>query len=58
MRFYSENDNNGKSLYRKLLQNLDNRSISEESFIKELCDIITKNMDFSDFEKDLKERLS
>ena len=55
--YRGEKDNNGKVLYRKLIQNLEKRQITEESFIKELCDIITDNINFSDFENELRKKL-
>ena len=55
--YISKGDDNGKALYRKLLQNLEKRKMSEELFITELCDIIIDNVDFSDFEKQLTEKL-
>ena len=56
--YTAEKDNNGKALYRKLLSNLEKRRISEEAFIKELCDIIIKYVDFTSFEDDLKRKLT
>lgn len=56
--YNAENDRGGKALYRKLLNNLEKRGIAEESFIKELCDIIICNVDFNVLIEDLKEKLS
>ena len=55
--YYSEGDNNGKNLYRKLLQDLEKRGIVEEVFVKELCDIIMKHENFESFIADLKSKL-
>ncbi len=56
--YYSEGDNNGKSLYRKLLKNLENRGISEEAFVKELCDVIMRYENFASFATELKTKIS
>lgn len=50
-------DDNGKALYRKLLSNLEKRSISEESFVKELCEIILKHENFTPFASELTSRI-
>lgn len=55
--YIAEGDDNGKSLYRKLLQDLEKRSISEEAFVKELCEIIMKHENFETFENDIKSKL-
>ena len=51
-------DNDGKTLYNELRRNLSKRNISEDSFIKELCNIIMKYEDFSKFTSDIKKFLS
>ena len=56
--YYSEGDNSGKSLYRKLLKNLENRGISEEAFVKELCDVIMRYENFASFATELKSKIS
>ena len=53
----SRNDNNGKTLYKRILKSLEARRISEEVFVRDLAKIIMKNHDFSLFEKRLKEAL-
>ena len=55
--YYSEGDNNGKSLYRKLLQNIEKRGVSEEAFVKELCDIIMRYENFTEFATELKTKV-
>ena len=56
--YFAENDNNGKALYRKLLLNLEKRGISEEAFVKELCDLIIKYISFNDLENNLRQKLT
>lgn len=56
--YAQDNDNNGKSLYRKILTNLKNRNISEDSFIKELCSIIMNANNFEAFASKLQSRIS
>lgn len=51
-------DNNGKALYRKILNNLEKRGIAEETFVKELCDIIMHHEDFSVFSSEISSRLA
>lgn len=46
-----------KTLYRKILRNLEKRDISEDAFIKGLCDIIVRYEDFTQFSAELKSRL-
>lgn len=55
---YVNNDNDGKTLYKELRKNLSKRNISEDSFIKELCNIIIKYEDFGKFENDIKKFLA
>lgn len=54
----SRNDKNGKALYDKLIQNLVRRNINEQTFIKELCDIIRKYISFDSFEHSLEKAIS
>ena len=54
----TRNDRNGKNFYKKIIDNLERRNISEESFVAELSTIIMKNYDCSSFEKGLLETLS
>ena len=56
--YVQDNDNNGKSLYRKILINLEKRNISEDSFIKELCSIIMNANNFEAFASELQSRIS
>lgn len=56
--YINEGDNNGKGLYRKILSNLEKRGISEENFVKELCEIIMQFRNFNSFSKELKSRIS
>lgn len=56
--YVQDNDNNGKSLYRKILSNLEKRNISEDSFIKELCSIIMNTNSFESFASELRSRVS
>lgn len=51
-------DNNGKKLYHKLVDNLGKRNISEEAFVKELCNIIMRHENFTEFESEIKSKLS
>jgi hypothetical protein len=51
-------DDNGKALYRKLVDNLKKRDISEEAFVKGLCDIIMCHEDFTKFAPEITSRLS
>ena len=46
-------DKNGKLLYRKILEELESRRISEEEFIQNLCLDIFDCISFEKFEKDL-----
>lgn len=55
---HSSKDDNGKRLYRKLLNNLEKRNVSEESFIKELCEIIMRHEDFEPFKKQLVSKIT
>jgi hypothetical protein len=55
--YIQEGDNNGKALYRKLLSNLEKRSISEEAFIKGLCDLIMPHESISAFSSELTSRI-
>lgn len=55
--YMQSGDNNGKALYRKILSNLERRGIAEETFVKELCDIIMRHEDFSAFSSELTSRL-
>ena len=56
--YIQEGDNNGKALYRKLLSNLEKRSISEEAFVKGLCDVIMRHEDFTAFSSELTSRIT
>lgn len=56
--YYSDGDNNGKNLYRKLLKNLEGRGISEEAFVKELCDIIMRHENFEPFTAEIKNKIN
>lgn len=51
-------DDDGKDLYRDLLHSLEKRRISEEAFIKGLCDIIIKYNNFSSFDAALTSMLN
>lgn len=53
----SRDDNNGKILYDKLIQDLNKRHIDEQIFVKELCTIIRKYVDFTSFEESLKKKI-
>lgn len=58
--YYSKgnvNDNNGKKLYRILIDNLEKRNVDEETFTKEFCSIIMKYVQFNKFEKYLETNL-
>lgn len=55
--YVESGDNNGKALYRRILNNLERRGITEESFIKELCEIIMRHENFSAFSSELTSRL-
>lgn len=50
----TKNDRNGKTLFKKLIDILEKRKISEEIFVSGIAKIIMENYDFSDFEKGLK----
>lgn len=50
-------DNNGKVLYNKLVSELKKHSITEREFVKELCPIIRKYVNFNSFEDSLKNAL-
>lgn len=52
--YHCEGDNNGKALYSKLRQNYQKRGISEDTFVKELCEILLKYLSFGDFISSLK----
>lgn len=56
--YIQSGDNSGKALYRKLLGNLEKRYITEEAFIKELCEIIMRHENFSVFSAELTSRLT
>lgn len=56
--YVQDNDNNGKVLYRRILSNLERRNISEDSFVKELCSIITDVVSFDSFASELQSRIS
>ncbi len=49
----TRNDKNGKTFYKKLIDSLERRHISEEVFVRGLSKIIMNNYDFSSFEKSL-----
>lgn len=55
--YVTEGDNSGKVLYRKLINNIEKRGISEDSFVKSLCDIIMDTTSFEAFTNDLTSRL-
>lgn len=48
----------GKSLYNALITNLKKRSISEDSFVRELCRIIKQKVNFTDFENTIEQMLT
>ncbi len=56
--YVQDGDNNGKALYRKILINLEKRNISEDSFVKELCEIIMSFTSFDSFASELHSRIS
>ena len=56
--YVQDNDNNGKALYRKILGNLEKRNISEDAFIKELCNIIMNAINFEQFASELQTKIS
>ena len=56
--YVQDNDNNGKALYRKILGNLEKRNISEDAFIKELCNIIMNAINFEPFASELQTKIS
>lgn len=59
--YYSKDcdeDRNGKKLYKLLVGNLTKREITEEVFVKELCNIILQYQNFDTLEKFLAEHLS
>ena len=47
-----------ENLYRKLLKNLEGRGISEEAFVKELCDIIMRHENFEPFTAEIKNKIN
>ena len=49
------NDKSGKKLYRKILDGIKKRNVEEEEFIKELCDILFKHIDFSGLRHHIKD---
>lgn len=53
----AKNDRNGKNFYSKLLKDLESRNINEDSFIKDLSQIIMQNHDLSAFKNNLKKEL-
>lgn len=50
-------DNDGKKLYGKICEDLEQRSIQDSTFVDALCKIARKYIDFSKFEKDLEKFL-
>ena len=56
----NKKDNNGKILYKKLLTDLENRKISEDIFIRNLCEIIcnSKEVNFDTFKENLNKILN
>lgn len=55
--YQRDGDKNGKSLYGKLRENYQRRGISEDAFIKELCNILYNYISFTNFEKSLKQKI-
>lgn len=55
---YYKEDNDGKRLYRKLLNYLKARKISEEEFILRLYEILEENIDFTSLHRNLQTGLS
>ncbi|MCI6921641.1 MAG: ATP-binding protein [Lachnospiraceae bacterium] len=53
-----EEDRNGKIFYRKLLSAVQERNVSEEQFVHLISDIIMEEVDFTDFNKEMKNLLS
>lgn len=51
------NKDDDKSLYNALIENLNKRSMSEDAFVKELCDIIKQKESFTSFENDIAKML-
>lgn len=56
--YIQSGDDNGKALYRKLVNNLEKRNITEETFVKELCNIIMRHENFKAFASELTSRIS
>lgn len=54
----NEKDKNGKIFYKRLLSTVKDRNISEEQFVHLISDIIMEEVDFTDFNNQLKELLS
>ena len=46
----ADKDNNGKKLYKRLVRNLSARGVSEQAFVKELCNIIVQYENFDKLE--------
>ena len=53
-----EEDRNGKIFYIKLLSAVQERNVSEEQFVHLISDIIMEEVDFTDFNKEMKNLLS
>lgn len=53
-----EKDRNGKIFYKKLLSAVKDRNISEEQFVHLLSDIIMEEVDFSEFNNEMKNLLT
>lgn len=53
-----EKDKNGKIFYKKLLSTVKDRNISEEQFVHLISDIIMEEVDFTDFNNEIKNLLS
>ena len=55
--YVKDGDTDGKPLYRRLLANLEKRGISEDTFVKGLCEIIMSNLNTEYFADQLTEKL-
>ena len=54
----NQSDKNGKYLYRKILDELNDRKISENDFIQNICNDIMDYVSFEKFKNDLKKLLN
>lgn len=55
--FYKE-DNDGKRLYRKIFNFMQERKIDEEAFVMKLYEILEQHVDFTSLHRNLKDGLS